>query len=81
MPTPRLPSFFKSKQPRSFDFEKRFYNKKQEILDEKIKHSVKTNSFEFKSRERKNHNRQFSIRIVFIALLILGILYLVFENL
>ena len=68
MQAPRIPSFFKTAESRSFSFQPRYYDANKERR-EKLKKGVKTN-LKLKKSKKKSQGKGRSIRIIFLIIIL-----------
>ena len=68
MQAPRIPSFFKTLENKSFSFEPRYYDENKERR-EKLKKGVKTN-IKFNKSKRKNNSKGRNLRIIFLIIIL-----------
>lgn len=55
MQLPKIPSFFKTRQPNRFSFEPRYYDERKERMEQRLKDKA-SNQVDFKSSLRENWN-------------------------
>ena len=77
MRAPKLPSFFKSKNPKEFIFKPRYYDERKERIYKKTTHINKKIKFTSKSTIKQQKGR--NIRIIFL-IIILSLLAFIFIN-
>lgn len=68
MQAPRIPSFFKTIENKSFSFEPRYYDEKKERR-EKLKKGEKTN-LKLNKSNRKNNSKGRSTKIIFLIIIL-----------
>lgn len=91
MSAPKLPSFFKNKGPKSFDFKPRYYDARKERLEEMKRNAntekpvFVTENFRKKARDKWRSERNRSVknsnfRVVAIVAILFLIAYIIFKN-
>ena len=91
MSAPKLPSFFKNKGPKSFEFKPRYYDARKERLEEMKRNASNekpvfvTENFREKARDKWRAERSKTVqnsnfRVVAIVAILFLIAYLIFKN-
>jgi len=75
MRAPKLPSFFKSKNPKEFNFKPRYYDERKESIYKKTTQINK--KIKFTSKSTIKQQKGINIRIIFL-IIILSLLALIF---
>lgn len=73
MLAPKLPSFFKSKNPKKFKYTPRYYDAKKERRDQKL--SLRTTSFSSDYQKIKKSNNARIYKIIFLIIVLYLLAY------